>query len=86
MCQVINDFHLTHQWDYTMVKYILPLLLLHSTSFHKGSKREVISREALPVFLAVSNYLAVGYMSVVSWSYKSFLGEDAESASETLWE
>lgn len=48
-----------------MEKYILPLLLLHSTAFHKGSTREVISREALPVFLAVSNYLAVGYMSLV---------------------
>lgn len=67
-----------------MVKYILPLLLLHSMTFHKGSTREVISREALSVFLVVSDYLAVGYMSVVSWSCKSCLGEDAESASETL--
>lgn len=69
-----------------MVKYILPLLLLRSPAFHKGSTREVISQEALPAFLAVSNYLAVGYMSLVSWSCESCLGEDAESASKTLWE
>lgn len=60
-----------------MVKYILPLLLLHSTAFYKGGTRGGVSLETLPVFLPVSNYLAFGYVSVVpSWSGKSFLGKD----------
>lgn len=63
-----------------------PLLLLHSAAFHKGNTRGLLSLEALPLFLPLSNYLAFGHVPVVlSWSSRS-LGKDDESASQTFWE
>lgn len=47
------------------MKYVFPLLLLHSAALHKGSTRGIVSLEALPLFLPVSDYFAFGYVSVV---------------------